>query len=514
MTTDLYRYVYDEAGQLVREDNIPANVTYTWQYDKGGNIVSKKIYIITSEGVAPTSLLGELPYTYSTGIWKDQLASFNGQDISYDAAGNPSSYMGSALTWTMGRQLESFNKSGVTTTYKYNDSGIRTSKTVGTITTDYALNGTQILAQTENGVRTDFRYDGNGKLIALRYNGTEYYYVTNILGDITGLIDSTGTIVVEYIYSAWGQKLSVTGTLATTLGQANPFRYRGYYYDVETELYYLQSRYYDPNTGRFINADDTSILQVTQDELTGDNLYVYCGNCPIMKVDLTGYWPNWKKIGRSLIDFINSTLDATQVLLRFKFPFNIPVVLFTIATQLGILDKLLSKFGFEKDRRGIYHVNQNAWQKYFGYNDFYDWVFDRATDMKFLKFPFKVGKIDYMIWMWKGDYINLGAGGEVGIYYYNLFGHMLCATRNAMKMTLNLFDKRTGPVFSWSPSSPNWWITGFNPKLQRVKALDLIMSGSIDFWYQPDLWKAFFDRYDGNPYWKFIPSRRFAYFTW
>ena len=126
--------------------------------------------------------------------------------------------MGKTLDWTMGRQLESYTSNGVQTDYKYNDTGIRTQKKVGTATTDYVLNGSQILAQTTSNGWTDFRYDGNGKLIALRFNGNEYYYVTNILGDVTGIIDSTGTSVVEYNYDAWGRKLFTTGTLATTLG--------------------------------------------------------------------------------------------------------------------------------------------------------------------------------------------------------------------------------------------------------------------------------------------------------
>ena len=102
------------------------------------------------------------------------------------------------------------------------------------------------------------------------------------------LIDSTGTSVVEYTYDAWGRILFTTGTLANTLGQANPFRYRGYYFDTESGFYYLQSRYYDPMTGRFINADDTSILQMTQGELLGGNLYAYCGNNGVMNVDPSG----------------------------------------------------------------------------------------------------------------------------------------------------------------------------------------------------------------------------------
>jgi len=107
---------------------------------------------------------------------------------------------------------------------------------------------------------------------------------------VTGLIDSTGTMVVEYTYNAWGKILSTTGTLATSLGQSNPFRYRGYYFDTETGLYYVTSRYYDPETCRMLNADDTEILQETQEELLGANLFAYCGNNPVMYSDSTGMW--------------------------------------------------------------------------------------------------------------------------------------------------------------------------------------------------------------------------------
>ena len=119
-----------------------------------------------------------------------------------------------------------------------------------------------------------------------------------------GLVDSTGTSVVEYNYDAWGKNLFTTGTLATTLGQVNPFRYRGYYFDTESGFYYLQSRYYDPKTGRFINADDTSILQMTQGELLGGNLYAYCGNCPVNMVDDNGHLPKW------ITDFTRGFIDG------------------------------------------------------------------------------------------------------------------------------------------------------------------------------------------------------------
>ena len=90
--------------------------------------------------------------------------------------------------------------------------------------------------------------------------------------------------MVEYTYNVWGELLSVTGSLASTVGQANPIRYRGYYYDNETGYYYLQSRYYDPETQRFLNADS----QLFQTTVLGYNLFVYCENNPVSAIDENG----------------------------------------------------------------------------------------------------------------------------------------------------------------------------------------------------------------------------------
>ena len=100
------------------------------------------------------------------------------------------------------------------------------------------------------------------------------------------IVDATGTAVVSYTYDAWGNILSVTGTMADTLGKSNPLRYRGYVYDPETELYYLQSRYYDPEVGRFINAD---AFTSTGQGILGNNMFAYCNNCPVKYKDSDGH---------------------------------------------------------------------------------------------------------------------------------------------------------------------------------------------------------------------------------
>ena len=133
-----------------------------------------------------------------------------------------------------------------------------------------------------------FSYDANGNVVAVNYNGTYYYYVRNGQNDVIRLIDGNNNTVVEYSYDSWDKQISCTGTLATTLGAQNPFRYRGYVYDPETGLYYLQTRYYDPEVGRFINAD---MYVSTGQGILGNNMYLYCGNNPVVRADDEGdFW--------------------------------------------------------------------------------------------------------------------------------------------------------------------------------------------------------------------------------
>ena len=135
-----------------------------------------------------------------------------------------------------------------------------------------------------------YLYDENNNKYGFVYNGKYYYYQINLQGDVIGIYDENGQLVVQYAYDAWGKLLSVTGTLANTIGQINPIRYRGYYYDNETGFYYLQSRYYDPETGRFINADS----QLNAKDLNGYNMFSYCSNNPVNNIDPDGH--SWKSI--------------------------------------------------------------------------------------------------------------------------------------------------------------------------------------------------------------------------
>ena len=118
----------------------------------------------------------------------------------------------------------------------------------------------------------------------------EYFYIRNLQGDIIGLIDKNGTEVVSYTYDTWGKPISIEGSLKDTVGVKNPYRYRGYRYDTETGLYYLNSRYYNPEWGRFINAD---ALGGEIGKLLSHNGFVYCMNNPVNMEDPTGNIAWW-----------------------------------------------------------------------------------------------------------------------------------------------------------------------------------------------------------------------------
>ncbi|HBL84046.1 MAG: hypothetical protein A2Y17_05590 [Clostridiales bacterium GWF2_38_85] len=141
-----------------------------------------------------------------------------------------------------------------------------------------------------------YYYNENGEVVSFKYDGTSYYYGRNIQGDVKYIYNTSGTIVVEYCYDAWGNVISTTGSLASTVGYFNPFRYRGYYYDIETGFYYLNSRYYDPQVGRFINSD--GIIGANKD-LLGYNLFAYCSNNPVNASDPSGQKILYDDLGRA-----------------------------------------------------------------------------------------------------------------------------------------------------------------------------------------------------------------------
>ncbi len=176
---------------------------------------------------------------------------------------------------------------------------IRTSKNINGALHTYTLSGSTILTEEFSGYLFIYLYDEAGEPIGLQYRKTTdaanvfncYLFEKNLQGDIVGIYNTSGTKLATYTYDAWGvMTVSVTSGITTTDRLAavlNPFRYRGYYFDSETGLYYLNSRYYNPNWGRFVNADGIAFLG-TNEGLTLYNLYTYCSNNPINSKDASG----------------------------------------------------------------------------------------------------------------------------------------------------------------------------------------------------------------------------------
>jgi RHS repeat-associated protein len=286
-------YIYDTNNQLIRVNDETLNKTFTYSYNSRGNKTSKSIYAYTTDPNPGTPISTD-SYAYGDSSWPDKLTSYKGQAISYDNIGNPISYKGYAMTWIAGRMLDSMENSNYKYSFNYDENGIRTRKTAynkSTQTIDKVVNYTtidgRITSQSDGTNALYFHYDNDNQLAGVMINGTEYVYAKNLQGDVVSLVDTSGNIVVNYSYNPWGEVESITGSLASTIGQINPMRYRGYYQDSETGLYYLQTRYYDPDTCRFINADTTDILGVDNSR-NGLVLFTYCNNNPIMGYDPMG----------------------------------------------------------------------------------------------------------------------------------------------------------------------------------------------------------------------------------
>ncbi len=294
------RYSYDSLNQLKREYSGKFYSYIGYSYDSGGNLIQKyqnnytmdalafspmlKVpptdFIVDAQTPSSTNILGEYQYDNN---WKDQLTQFNEKPITYDSIGNMTSYNGYNYTWTNGNELKTISQDNNQYEYEYNVEGIRTKKVINGKTTNYYLEGNNIIYEDRNGEIIEYLYDESG-VSGLIVNNQTYYFVKNIQGDIIEILDCEFNAVANYTYNTWGV-VTVNNLTEDNIGDINPYRYRGYYYDTETNLYYLNSRYYNPTLGRFISAD--SILGANGDILEY-NLYAYCSNNPIMFSDPSG----------------------------------------------------------------------------------------------------------------------------------------------------------------------------------------------------------------------------------
>ena len=296
-------YEYDGLNQLTRVNDEKAGKTITYSYTNGNITEQKEYEYTTGELGEPTDTK---TWSYTDSVWSDLLTDFNGTPIAYDEIGNPLSIGSKQLTW-LGRQLQSIADGENTIEYAYNGDGNRISKTVNGVKTEFVYNGDILAGQITGDDKIVFMYDNNSDIFGFILNGTEYYYIKNAQNDVVAIADKDGNVLANYAYDSWGKVTEITGN--TALAEQNPIRYRSYYFDFETGFYYVSSRYYDPEIGRWINADNA--IAGVGGNIRGYNLFAYCMNDPVNMSDHTGHWPQWIKKAASAV--VNAVKKAVTV---------------------------------------------------------------------------------------------------------------------------------------------------------------------------------------------------------
>ncbi len=300
-------YEYDAMGRLTEERNQMIGRMEVYTYNAQGNISKRQTYEYNQSGSqwVQGNLLNTDDWAYTDSTWSDRCNWFLQNGITYqmtfDEIGNPLVYRSMNMTWQNGRELQTIHKGSDAWGHTYWDftydvNGQRLSKKQTTSetedgtrttvqTTTYYYDGTKLAAEKKGGTIIWYDYDENGTPIGMRVNGVDYLFGRNLQGDIVAIYNESLTSVVQYTYDSWGKVLSVDGSMADTIGEYNSLRYRGYYYDSDTGLYYLNSRYYDPVMCRFVNADGYAS---TGQGIQGNNMYAYCLYNPINYSDNGG----------------------------------------------------------------------------------------------------------------------------------------------------------------------------------------------------------------------------------
>ena len=318
------KYTYDEIGQLIREDDLLTSQSIVYIYDKGGNIVNKEVCQYGEQ----FSKTNSISYKYEDDNWRDKLTSINGNSITYDEIGNPLSYKENVYHWIEGRTLHSVDsKDGKRIEYMYDSNGLRIQKNIYTKTSQqsfkYYWNGnvlTMMKIETETAVgktasntvafiyETSATNDDWQTPVGFIVDGNQYYlYEKNLSGDVIAIYNDN-TQVATYQYDAYGNIIH-SEIQADYNESFNPFYYRSYQYDFDSNMYYLYSRYYVPEWGRFLNSD---IYLDTGTGLIGTNMFAYADNNPVNSVDPFGYWAkndhkNWTN------NFLSSAVKGSYI---------------------------------------------------------------------------------------------------------------------------------------------------------------------------------------------------------
>ena len=335
------RYYYDEANQIVREDNRLGGFTSVYTYDVGGNIVSRIRYPYTEGDIQGLTATETHTYSYENPLWGDVLTAYNGQPVTYDAMGNITSLEGDTYIWTAGRQLSRIIKADNSyIDYFYDDNGqlsmYKTYKADNTLDggAEYFWDGTTLIAvrlieNDTDGMTAFMRilYDSDGEPLGFLLNDAmPFLYTKNLLGDITGVVNyENAQLMFSYAYDAYGNyelippdDSAASMVVSTMLHALNPLTYRGYVFTPALGIsHYLGSRFYSPTLCRFMNAD---VYADTAQGVVGTNMFAYCNNNPVMFVDPCGTsaFSSFKMIVQKTIKLLKQVLNTLGVYYDFS----------------------------------------------------------------------------------------------------------------------------------------------------------------------------------------------------
>ena len=465
--TDMY--TYNDLGQLTSE-YMHYDTTY-FEYDTRGNRIeayeNNKWYTTEYEYDKNNRLIGS--YKYSENNYGDETSVeyeydangnllFKGIGITDDATNEPKdAYLngsvdyGTSYIYNTRGQMTGVLTDSKTISYAYDPIGRRSSKTVNGQTTNHYWDGSDIVRET--GTNNAVYYKGIN-LIAQQIDGAVGYYLYNAHGDITGITGGKARSVGTFEYSAF-----VGGRPGN--GAETPFRYNGQYHDEETGLIYLRNRYYDSSTGRFTQEDTywnvnnmiygdnpNNYIPSYSAIAQSNNLYVYCINNPVNLSDPTGM--NW------MSDLGASLRRATDMVANYYW-----TLLQNNASEF--MKKFVDTGFYYAESQNIWYSHINAWQRNFGYCNFYDEVAVSVMNIEYTTFFFNYDNKAWRIEFWKGDY-GPTVGAEVGLYYKegnsNSQWYQCASNEDCLTMSMNLSTTSGEQLFSRTPVQ-TWWLTGF-----------------------------------------------------
>ena len=331
-----YSYSYDESGNViaVRKNNVlqesyeydalnqlkkvtfADGTYYAYDYYDNGNLKQ----IVTGNASGVQEVLHT--YAYDDEVWHDQLTALDGESISYDSLGNPLTYYdGATLSWTNGNLPATITRNENTVVFGYAADGTRTTKTVNGITTTYYYVGGKLYGELTGNNKLIYLYDETNVPYGYIYNDTTYYYEKNLQGDVIGIYHQNGNRIANYKYDVFGGIVSITNQYGEDVSELprhqanlNPIRYRGYHYDTEIGMYWVSGRLYDPQIGRFINADFE-----LKEGLFGTNLYIYSAGDPInLKESHSGLSASVVEQRKTL--FFVPELASSDICFRYDVP--------------------------------------------------------------------------------------------------------------------------------------------------------------------------------------------------